>query len=167
MDYLGAGTVEFLADETGRFFFLEMNTRLQVEHPVTECTTGLDLVELQIEVAAGTSSCRRPTRTARGHSIEVRLYAEDPAADWTAPERGAAPLRGARRTHPSSICSTGPESAWTARWTSGSVIGVNFDPMLAKVISWAPTRNTAANMLAAALARSAHPRRRAPTATCS
>ena len=151
VDYLGAGTVEFLADETGRFFFLEMNTRLQVEHPVTECTTGLDLVALQIEMAQGRPLAEDPPEPS-GHSIEVRLYAEDPATDWT-PQSGVLHRFEvpAERTRFDLLERAGIRVDSAVE--SGSVIGVSFDPMLAKVISWAPTREVAAKMLAAALSQ--------------
>ncbi|ALG06138.1 biotin carboxylase N-terminal domain-containing protein [Kibdelosporangium phytohabitans] len=234
IDYTGAGTVEFLADDHGRFYFLEMNTRLQVEHPVTECTTGLDLVRLQILVAQGAHlaavaphttdlparSQTAPTAAfsapaipqgdplnstlpqgsdnsgsraaeaqpqqhnspgaassaaaipqgdplnstlpegsdnsgppaARGHAIEVRLYAEDPAQDWR-PQSGV--------VHRLAVPGVGTEFAVPAgaglRLDSGvrdgSVVSVFYDPMLAKVISFAPTRDEAALGLAGALAR--------------
>ncbi len=139
--YTGAGTVEFLADDDGRFFFLEMNTRLQVEHPVTECTTGLDLVALQLHVADGGRLDPEPPPT-HGHAIEVRLYAEDPAADW-APQSG--PLHrfdvpGA--TNQFAVPGgRAPASASTAASADGSVVSIHYDAMLAKVISWAPTRD--------------------------
>ncbi|WP_343601160.1 biotin carboxylase N-terminal domain-containing protein [Mycobacterium sp.] len=151
--YTGAGTVEFLADDGGDFYFLEMNTRLQVEHPVTEETTGLDLVELQLAVADGARLDAEPP-AAQGHSIEVRLYAEDPARGW-APQAGrvhhfAVPAvraefdtlgaRGGIRLD-SGIC-------------DGSTVPIHYDPMLAKVISYAPTRRQSALMLADTLARS-------------
>jgi propionyl-CoA carboxylase alpha chain len=150
--YTGAGTVEFLADEDGRFFFLEMNTRLQVEHPVTECTTGLDLVALQIGIAGGARLEANPPPT-QGHSIEVRLYAEDPAHGWQ-PQSG--PLH--RLAIPGITTSLGIGTASSGlRLDSGvrdgSVVSVHYDPMLAKVISWAPTRLQAAGMLSDALAR--------------
>ncbi|MGV9799732.1 ATP-binding protein [Mycobacterium sp. NPDC003449] len=139
--YTGAGTVEFMASGAGGdFFFLEMNTRLQVEHPVTELTTGLDLVELQILVADGGRLDPEPPPS-RGSSIEVRLYAEDPAKDWQ-PQPGTVH----RFDVPGDVrVDTGIED--------GSVVSVFYDPMLAKVISHAPTRSRAATMLAAALAR--------------
>ncbi|MFC9515958.1 acetyl/propionyl/methylcrotonyl-CoA carboxylase subunit alpha [Nocardiaceae bacterium NPDC056970] len=149
--YEGAGTVEFLADERGEFFFLEMNTRLQVEHPVTECTTGLDLVELQLQVASGAELPAEPPAI-RGHSIEVRLYAEDPAHGWR-PQSGTVE----RIELPGSTVEFEILDRTGVRLDSGvedgSVVSVFYDPMLAKVISYAPTRAQAAQVLASALAR--------------
>ncbi|MCF6390455.1 biotin/lipoyl-binding protein [Mycobacterium sp. MBM] len=154
--YTGAGTVEFMAseDEEGQasFYFLEMNTRLQVEHPVTEETTGLDLVELQIDVADGAALPAQPP-TARGWSIEARLYAEDPANRWQ-PQAGA--------VHHFEVPSARTEFGLLGRSgirvdsgvVPGSQVSVFYDPMLAKVISYAPTRQRAAAALADALARS-------------
>lgn len=150
--YTGAGTVEFLADDDGEFYFLEMNTRLQVEHPVTEETTGLDLVELQLAVADGARLDAEPP-AAQGHSIEARLYAEDPARGWQ-------PQAGVVRAFalPSVRAEFGPLRHRTGiRLDSGIVDGftvsIHYDPMLAKVISFAPTRRQAALVLADALAR--------------
>lgn len=150
--YTGAGTVEFLADDDGEFYFLEMNTRLQVEHPVTEETTGLDLVELQLAVADGARLDAEPP-AAQGYSIEARLYAEDPARGWQ-------PQAGVVRAFevPSVRAEFGSLGQRTGiRLDSGIVDGftvsVHYDPMLAKVISYAPTRRQAALVLADALAR--------------
>ncbi|WP_082958832.1 biotin carboxylase N-terminal domain-containing protein [Mycobacterium sp. E3198] len=150
--YTGAGTVEFLADDDGEFYFLEMNTRLQVEHPVTEETTGLDLVELQLAVAEGAHLDAEPP-AAQGHSIEARLYAEDPARGWQ-PQAGvlhAIDVPAVRTEFGSLGHRTG------IRLDSGIVDGftvsIHYDPMLAKVISYAPTRRQAALVLADALAR--------------
>ncbi len=151
--YRGAGTVEFLVDEASeRCWFLEMNTRLQVEHPVTECTTGLDLVALQIEIAENARLDAQPPPT-RGHAIEARLYAEEPAADWR-PRSG----RLARFTVAGADAAFAPGAAPSgirldAGVLDGSVVGVHYDALLAKVIAWAPTRTQAAASLAAALAR--------------
>ena len=149
--YTGAGTVEFLADEDGEFFFLEMNTRLQVEHPVTELTTGLDLVELQLAVADGEALPAEPPPTA-GHSIEARLYAEDPARGWQ-PQAGRIDFFEV----PSAAAYFGPLDRTGIRLdsgiTGGSVVSIHYDPMLAKVIAHAPTRSRAAQVLADALAR--------------
>jgi propionyl-CoA carboxylase alpha chain len=149
--YTGAGTVEFMADQAGDFFFLEMNTRLQVEHPVTEETTGLDLVELQLDVASGGKLPAEPP-AARGHSIEARLYAEDPAKNWQ-PQAGAVhrfDVPGAR-TQFGALDRPGVRV--DSGIVDGSSVSVFYDPMLAKVISYAPTRRQAAGILADALAR--------------
>ncbi|MGV0744864.1 ATP-binding protein [Mycolicibacterium sp. XJ870] len=138
--YTGAGTVEFMADDHGDFFFLEMNTRLQVEHPVTEATTGLDLVELQLRVAEGARLDPQPPPS-RGYSIETRLYAEDPGKNWQ-PQAGTVH----RFEVPGEVrVDTGV--------VDGSVVSIFYDPMLAKVISYAPSRRQAAGVLADALAR--------------
>ncbi|BBX97890.1 acetyl/propionyl-CoA carboxylase subuit alpha [Mycobacterium lacus] len=150
--YTGAGTVEFLADEDGEFYFLEMNTRLQVEHPVTEETTGLDLVELQLMIAEGGRLNTEPP-AAQGYSIEARLYAEDPAHDWQ-PQAGLVhtiDVPGVR----AQFCTLGRRTG--IRLDSGIVDGftvsIHYDPMLAKVISYAPARRQSALVLADALAR--------------
>ncbi|MDT5345466.1 MAG: propionyl-CoA carboxylase alpha chain [Mycobacterium sp.] len=151
--YTGAGTVEFLADDDGEFYFLEMNTRLQVEHPVTEETTGLDLVELQIAVADGGRLDAEPP-AAQGSSIEARLYAEDPARDWQ-PQAGLVhridvPVARTEFTTLGSRTGIRLDSGIV----DGSVVSIHYDPMLAKVISYAPTRRQAAMVLADALTRS-------------
>ncbi|GAA1921795.1 acetyl/propionyl/methylcrotonyl-CoA carboxylase subunit alpha [Streptantibioticus ferralitis] len=140
--YVGAGTIEFLVSADSRPYFLEMNTRLQVEHPVTECVTGLDLVCWQIRVAEG---ARLPDVPAppRGHAIEARLYAEDPARHWQ-PQTGALHRFSIRESDGLRVDS-GVED--------GGTIGVHYDPMLAKVIAHAPTRDEALRLLAHALRR--------------
>ncbi|MGA5417396.1 ATP-binding protein [Streptomyces pseudogriseolus] len=137
--YVGAGTVEFLV-AGDRAHFLEMNTRLQVEHPVTEEVFGVDLVAGQVRVAEGHALDPEPPAP-RGHAVEARLYAEDPAHDW-APQTG----RLHRLAVPDSVrLDTG--------CTDGDDIGVHYDPMLAKVVAHAPTRAEAVRKLAAALDR--------------
>ncbi|MFA5711414.1 biotin carboxylase N-terminal domain-containing protein [Mycolicibacterium sp.] len=150
--YTGAGTVEFLADDAGAFYFLEMNTRLQVEHPVTEATTGLDLVELQVRVAEGERLSPEPPM-AQGHSIEARLYAEDPAKNWQ-PQAGTV-RHFAVPTARSEFESSGrAEIRLDSSVVDRTTVSIHYDPMLAKVISFAPTRRQAAAMLADALTRS-------------
>jgi len=142
--YDNAGTVEFLLDPDGRFYFLEVNTRLQVEHPVTEAITGLDLVREQIRVAEGVPlSFSQADLRSNGHAIEARLYAENPANNFL-PVSGTIATWEADPRIPARIDS-GVES--------GSVISLYFDPMLAKVISHASTRIEAAQQLAQALKR--------------
>jgi acetyl/propionyl-CoA carboxylase alpha subunit len=144
IDYTGAGTVEFMASpdgpEVGSFYFLEMNTRLQVEHPVTEETTGLDLVELQLLVADGGRLDAQPPPS-QGYSIEARLYAEDPAKGWQ-PQAGT--------VHRFEVP---PNVRLDSGIVNGSTVSIFYDPMLAKVISSAPNRRQAATVLAEALAR--------------
>src|SRR3984893_15858439 len=147
--YTGAGTVEFMASERGDFFFLEMNTRLQVEHPVTEETTGLDLVELQLHVADGGRLDAEPPPS-RGYSIEARLYAEDPAKGWQ-PQAGTVHRFDVPGCVPFAPHVRGVGLA--SGIVDGSTVSVFYDPMTAKVISYAPARGQAAGMLADALAR--------------
>ena len=156
--YTGAGTVEFMASERGDFFFLEMNTRLQVEHPVTEETTGLDLVELQLHVADGGRLAAEPPPS-RGYSIEARLYAEDPAKGWQ-PQAGTVHRFDVPGCVPFAPHLRGVQFAPHVRGVrvdsgivDGSTVSVFYDPMIAKVISYAPARGEAAGMLADALAR--------------
>jgi acetyl/propionyl-CoA carboxylase alpha subunit len=149
--YQGAGTVEFLADDDGSFYFLEMNTRLQVEHPVTECVTGLDLVEMQLAIAAG-GHLPPEAPDSHGYSIEARLYAEDPARGWQ-PTPGAVH----RFAVPTAQAAFAPLTRAGVRVDAGvidgSQVSIYYDPMLAKVISYAPTRDQAAGLLADALSR--------------
>ncbi|MFI5397789.1 MAG: acetyl-CoA carboxylase biotin carboxylase subunit [Candidatus Binatia bacterium] len=141
--YRNAGTVEFVVDQEGQFYFLEVNTRLQVEHPVTEAVTGLDLVRLQIQVAQGQSlPLRQEDLALRGHAIEARIYAEDPFNDFL-PSTGTL-----IRWQPSPTAGLRYDSGVA----SGSEVTIHYDPMLAKVIAHAPTRVEAAQRLAKALA---------------
>ena len=142
INYRGAGTVEFLLDENGKFYFLEMNTRLQVEHPVTELITGLDLVALQLQVAQGEPlGMTQDDITLQGHAIEVRLYTEDPGQDF--------------------MPTSGPVDLWSPpegtgiRVDSGIATGQEispfYDPMVAKIIASGPTRDIARLRLIEAL----------------
>ncbi|EFQ84449.1 Carbamoyl-phosphate synthase L chain, ATP binding domain protein [Aeromicrobium marinum DSM 15272] len=144
VSYVGAGTVEFLVDQrtdgSARVLFLEMNTRLQVEHPVTEEIFGLDLVALQLSVAEGDALPAEPP-AASGHAVEVRLYAEDPADDW-------APQTGTIRAF-----DLGSAVRVDSGFEAGSVVGVHYDAMLAKVIAVGADRTQAIRRLVAALGR--------------
>ena len=141
--YVNAGTVEFIADDE-RFYFIEMNTRLQVEHPVTEMITGLDLVRWQILVAQGEPlPATQDELRIDGHAIEARLYAEDPAHDFL-PATGRIAL-----WEPAAL----PGLRYDAGIGAGSEIGIHYDPLLAKVIAHGPTRDEAIARLIAALRR--------------
>ncbi|HEY2063549.1 MAG TPA: acetyl-CoA carboxylase biotin carboxylase subunit [Amycolatopsis sp.] len=146
--YVGAGTVEFIlsAHDPDEFFFMEMNTRLQVEHPVTEMVTGLDLVSWQVRIAAGEPlTLRQEDVRLEGHAIEARVYAEDPA-------RGFIPTGGTVLA----VHEPSGEGVRVDSWmTEGAVIGSNYDPMLAKVIAYGPDRASALRKLDLALADTA------------
>src|SRR5687768_254170 len=140
--YVNAGTCEFLLDRDGRFYFLEMNTRLQVEHPVTELVTGIDLVQWQLRVAAGERlPFTQESITLRGWAMECRITSED-AANGFLPSTGRVEyLR----------LPSGPGVRWDGGVETGSEIGLHYDPMLAKLIVWAPTRDEAIDRMHRAL----------------
>jgi acetyl/propionyl-CoA carboxylase alpha subunit len=146
--YVGAGTCEFIADGAGNLYFLEVNARLQVEHPVTEMVTGLDLVELQLRVAAGDRLPDLSNAARRGHAIEARVYAEDPS-------RGFIPRPGAIDEL---VWAGGVGEAQTRTLRvesgvrAGSKVTPYYDPMIAKVIAWGETRDAAIDELDRALA---------------
>lgn len=148
--YRGAGTVEFLV-AGDRAYFLEMNTRLQVEHPVTEAVFGLDLVAWQIRIAEDRPLPEAGPPEPTGHAVEARLYAEDPARGWR-PHTGVLhrlEIPGAAGA------ATGPTGVRVdAGYADGDEVGPHYDPMLAKVIAWAPTRPEAVRLLARTLERS-------------
>lgn len=140
--YTNAGTVEFLLDQEGEFYFLEMNTRLQVEHPVTEMVTGLDLVRAQLEIAQGGEiGAEMEDIQPRGHAIEVRLYAEDPYRGFV-----PSPGRIERLRWPE-----GPGVRNDCGVYEGSEVTIHYDPLLGKLIVWAQTREQAMDRLARAL----------------
>ncbi len=142
IDYLGAGTVEFLLDASGDFYFIEMNTRLQVEHPVTEMVTGLDLVALQISVTQGDPlPVDQDDISVTGHAVEARLYAEDPANAFL-PMSGQVDLWQPAK---------GEGVRIDAGIETGSEVPPFYDPLMAKLIGWGPDRKTAITRLNAAL----------------
>ncbi|MBQ4820980.1 acetyl-CoA carboxylase biotin carboxylase subunit [Aquimarina sp. MMG016] len=141
-DYLGAGTVEFLLDENHNFYFLEMNTRLQVEHPVTELITGIDLVELQIKVARGEKlPITQDDLTIKGHALELRVYAEDPLNDFL-------PSVGNLETYQLPV---GEGIRVDNGFEEGMDIPIYYDPMLAKLITYGNTREEAIELMIKAI----------------
>ena len=140
--YVNAGTIEFLLDEQKNFYFLEMNTRLQVEHPVTEMITGVDLVHEQIRIAAGKKLTLEQNKIKRtGHAIECRIYAEDPDSDFL-PSVGLI----TRLREPA-----GPGIRVDSGVYQGYEVPVYYDPLIAKLLAWAPDRNLAIRRMHRAL----------------
>jgi len=141
-DYFNAGTVEFLMDAQKNFYFLEMNTRLQVEHPVTELITGLDLVKEQISIATGNKlSFKQNDLKINGHALECRIYAEDPANNFlpsTGPILSYSPP-------------SGPGVRVDSGFDNGSQITVHYDPLISKLVCWSDTRQSAINRMLRAL----------------
>ena len=141
-EYNNAGTVEFLLDRNKKFYFLEVNARLQVEHPVTELTTGVDLVQQQIRIAAGEKlSLKQEDLAQRGHAIECRIYAEDPSHNFLPSSGKILYLREPN----------GPGVRHDGGIYSGWEVPIYYDPILAKLIVWAETRDSACARMAAAL----------------
>jgi 3-methylcrotonyl-CoA carboxylase alpha subunit len=141
--YVGAGTIEFLVDERQNFYFMEMNTRLQVEHPVTECITGIDLVEWQLRIAQGAHLPQRQSEIAqRGFAIEARLYAEDPARGYL-PSVGAISHLRWPDAAPGLRLDTGVDA--------GDEVSTYYDPMLGKIIAYRDSRDAAIDLLRGAL----------------
>lgn len=141
-DYVGAGTVEFLLDDQKNFYFLEMNTRLQVEHPVSELITGIDLVEQQIKVARGEKlNIRQEDLTIKGHALELRIYAEDPLNNFL-------PSVGTLETY---IRPTGEGVRLDDGYEEGMEIPIYYDPMIAKLITYGKTREEATQLMIKAI----------------
>ncbi len=141
-NYFNAGTIEFLMDKNKNFYFLEMNTRLQVEHPVTELITGIDLVKEQISIAAGNKlSFNQNDLKIYGHAIECRIYAEDPFNNFL-------PSIGELKVY---LEPAGPGVRVDSGFKAGSVIDIYYDPLISKLITWAPERKSAINKMKRAL----------------
>jgi acetyl-CoA carboxylase, biotin carboxylase subunit len=143
VNYSNAGTIEFLLDEDGSFYFLEMNTRLQVEHPVTEMVTSIDLVQWQIRIARGERLTIDPARalTPHGHAIECRIYAEDPDQSFM-PSPGR--IHGLRPA-------AGPGVRDDGGVSLGYIVPVFYDSMIAKLVAWGETRDDAVHRMSRAL----------------
>jgi acetyl-CoA carboxylase biotin carboxylase subunit len=141
--YTNAGTIEFLLDEDGRFYFLEMNTRLQVEHPITEMVTGVDLVRWQIRIARGERLDLDPERLlrAQGHAIECRIYAEDPDNNFLPSPGRIQQLR----------VPAGPGIRDDSGATPGLNVPIFYDPMISKLVAWAEDRPLAVARMQRAL----------------